>query len=226
MIHMDTFVEASFEISQSVRSYLLSKTMPIEKRNFFEACMQAYLEMGFSRKITHGSSPPNHLGIKFEPRGGSEGYLHFNSLQVTKRSFEFLGSSNSFSAVWLRSKQWTVSKFSHSLSLSLLQEYIQEHTKVEPLSFDKLNYLFRIYFALMAAIFLVNFAHYFFVRMIDNRRIQLRLLRARMLLVRAKQTLVSFIGKLRTFFNLKRWLASFLSASLYGIKLRNWVEIS
>ena len=41
-----------------------------------------------------------------------------------------------------------------------LQNYIAENTKVTALQFDKLDYLFRIYFAFVIVILLLNLAHY------------------------------------------------------------------
>lgn len=41
-----------------------------------------------------------------------------------------------------------------------LQDYITANTKVEALLFDKLDYLFRIYLALVTAVLFVNLTHY------------------------------------------------------------------
>ena len=53
---------------------------------------------------------------------------------------------------------------------SSMIDYVEDNTRVEALSFDKLNYLFRIYFVLLVVILFVNFVHYCFVR-IGIRRI-------------------------------------------------------
>lgn len=91
-----------------------------------------------------------------------------------------------------------------------VQSFIEEHTKVEALSFDKC--LFRIYFGVLIVVLFVNFAHY----LVEASGIRVQL---RVFLIRVKRNLVSLIRKLCIFFNLKRHVASFLTTSLYGIKL-------
>lgn len=93
-----------------------------------------------------------------------------------------------------------------------LQEYIAVHTRVEALSFDKLDHLFRIYFALIIVVLFVNLAHHL-VKMIGIRRIKLRFRRAKRKL---NSFLVSLIRKLCSFF--KRHFVSLRSALLYRIR--------
>lgn len=71
-----------------------------------------------------------------------------------------------------------------------LQAYITEFTRVEPLPFSKLEYLFLIYFGLITAILFVNLTHYH----VQTTR------RCRIWLRRAKRRLVAFIRKSRIFF--------------------------
>ena len=154
-VRRDTYIEANLEIYQSIRSFVFRKGMEIEKRKHFEKCVGFYIEAGFFKKINR--DPPNFFEMNFEPRGGQNGYMHYNGLQ----------------------------------------EYIKEHTKVEALSFEKLEYLFRIYFALLTAILLVNLAHYY-AKKTGIRRIRV--------LLRTKQKpvlLAAFIRKSCAIFNLK-----------------------
>lgn len=73
-----------------------------------------------------------------------------------------------------------------------LQAYIAENTIVEALHFDKLDYLFRVYVALLIAFLFLNFAHYY-VKSIGLSQI-------RHLFLRIKQKLAIFARKLYTFF--------------------------
>lgn len=114
-----TYIEIALEVYQTIRSMVIRKGIGMAKKKFVEKNIGTYLEHGFLMK-TYRSDPPNHLGIKFEPRGGS-GFMHFDGLQ----------------------------------------EYIENFTRVEALSFDKLDYLFRIYCALLTVIFFVNMAHFY-----------------------------------------------------------------
>lgn len=181
LMKRDTYFVQSLEVFQSKRSFLLSKTMPMVKRTFFERCIGSYLEYGHSKKFFR-TNPPN-LGINFASRG----------------------------------------EFNH---YSDLQTYIEKHTRIEALSFDKLDYLFRIYYALLVLILLANFAHYYYLKMID---IEFKFGRIRILLCRIKRELIVFTIKLYIFFSLKAsgWfaskkfqLSSFLFVFLRRIKLR------
>ena len=86
-----------------------------------------------------------------------------------------------------------------------LLSYIEAHTKTTALSFDKLDYLFRIYSALISAVLVVNLAHYFVKKWASRFRIWLRC---------TKQKLVSLARKLC---DLKRQFALLLSASFNRI---------
>ena len=93
-----------------------------------------------------------------------------------------------------------------------LQAYIEENTIVEALPFDKLDYLFRIYLAIVIAILLVNLAHYY-VKTIRKRRI-------RTLLLRTKRKLAAFFRS-RAFslrLNIRRF--AFKNFFKFLIKLR------
>lgn len=83
-----------------------------------------------------------------------------------------------------------------------LQAYVEENTRVEALPFSKLDYLFRIYFALITAILLINLAHYYTK---TTRRYRIWIRRAN----NCKRKLGVFTRKSYIFFCLKvsRWLA-------------------
>lgn len=77
----NTYIEESFEIYQSIRSFIFWKGMSAKKRAFFEESMEHYVEFGFSIKYAR-STLPNFTGIKFAERGGQQGYLHFSGLRA------------------------------------------------------------------------------------------------------------------------------------------------
>lgn len=98
-----------------------------------------------------------------------------------------------------------------------LQAYIDSHTKVIALPFDKLDYLFRICFALLTFLLFFNLAHYYYLTKEFNQ-IGIWFEDAKQifsyLYICAKQKLVSLAEKLGTF---KRRFALFLTASLNRI---------
>ena len=57
-----------------------------------------------------------------------------------------------------------------------LQEYLDKNTIVTGLAFDKLDYLFRVYFALVIAILLLNLVHYS-AKKVTRRQIRIWFLR-------------------------------------------------
>ena len=50
-----------------------------------------------------------------------------------------------------------------------LQDYIEANTMVTALRFDKLDYLFRIYFAALIFILLVNLTHYYIMKILFSK---------------------------------------------------------
>ena len=79
-----------------------------------------------------------------------------------------------------------------------LQEYIAENTKVEPLAFDKLDYLFRLYLTLITVILFVNLVHYYRDDLNSFKR------RIQIYLVQTKHKLTTFIGTCIGFFSKKK----------------------
>ena len=53
-----------------------------------------------------------------------------------------------------------------------LQDYVEENTRVEALSFDRLDYLFRVYLSLLMVPLFLKLAHYYvvptIVRLVQN----------------------------------------------------------
>lgn len=118
-LRRDTYMEATLALYESIRSFIVRKDLKIEIRKWGEAYLYFLVEHGIAKKIYR--SIPNYSGIKFEKRGGKNGFVHYDGLN----------------------------------------EYIEANTKIEALSFDKLDYLFRIYFAVGLVALFVNLAHYF-----------------------------------------------------------------
>ena len=56
-----------------------------------------------------------------------------------------------------------------------LQEYLAENTMVTGLAFEKLDYFFRIYFAIVIAIFLVNLVHFCVIKVSFPTRLRIRI---------------------------------------------------
>lgn len=56
-----------------------------------------------------------------------------------------------------------------------LQDYIEEYTFNGPISFNKLDYLFRIYFILLILIFCSNLIH-LLIKYFKNLKIKIRLI--------------------------------------------------
>ena len=79
LVRADTFIQETFEIYQSLRSFVIPKQISKEKRMYMETTIAAYLENGFS-KTSDRNSPPNLFQIKFEPRG-PDGFMSYGSLQ-------------------------------------------------------------------------------------------------------------------------------------------------
>ena len=76
----DTYIERSLEIYQSIRTLVLSKNTGIEKRKYFENFLLLFNQHGFSIRL-YRNTPPNYTPIKFEKRGGKDGFVHYESLQ-------------------------------------------------------------------------------------------------------------------------------------------------
>ena len=123
MVKRDTYFENGLEIYQSIRSFIVRKNLKIEKKKFFEKYLETYFENGFVKKV-YRNNPPNYV-MKFEKRGGKDGFVHYKGLQ----------------------------------------EYIEANTLVEALPFDKLDYLFRIYLALVTAVLFLCLVQYFAVQL-------------------------------------------------------------
>ena len=71
-----------------------------------------------------------------------------------------------------------------------LQAYIEAHTRVSALTFDRLDYLFRIYLTLVTATLFLNLIHYY-VKKVD-------LVRIRIWALRVKQKFAAFIVRMRS----------------------------
>ena len=113
-----TFMESNLEIYQSIRTFMIPKSMEVGKRKYFERCTWSIAENGFSKKFYRDL--PDYSGMSFEKSGREEGFVHYSGLQ----------------------------------------NYIEANTRVEALRYDKLDYLFRVYFAVVTAMLLVNLACY------------------------------------------------------------------
>lgn len=182
-VNRNTYLERSVEAYQTLRTMLLRKGIPIHLRRYFEKCMAPYLENGFSEKTYRNPPSDLLLGVKLAPRGGRDGFQHFDGLQA----------------------------------------YVEEHTRVEALSFDKLDYLFRIYLALLAAIMFMNTVHCFLEAFDVNINQSIRSFLNRIPAFLTK--LAFFLRKLCRFFSLQvfglvaflKFPISFLFASLNRI---------
>lgn len=108
----NTYIEESFEIYQSIRSFIFWKGMSAKKRAFFEESMEHYVEFGFSIKYAR-STLPNFTGIKFAERGGQQGYLHFSGLRAYIDEFTRVEALSFHKLVYLfriycaESSRWT-----------------------------------------------------------------------------------------------------------------------
>ena len=71
-----------------------------------------------------------------------------------------------------------------------LQAYIEAHTRVSALTFDRLDYLFRIYLTLVTATLFLNLIHYY-VKKVD-------LVRIRIWALRVKRKFAAFIARMRS----------------------------
>lgn len=119
LLRRDTFYERNAEIYQSIRAFPIRKGLELEKRKFFERGLAIFTENGFTTKV-YRNSPPNYTAMKFEKRGGQDGFTHYDGLQ----------------------------------------DYIASNTLTTALAFDKLDYLFRCYFALVIAILFLFLFHW------------------------------------------------------------------
>ena len=161
LVLRDTYLQSDLELFQTMKAFVVPKTMKAEKKAYLEKWMQMFMDYGISVKM-YEKVPPV-LSIKLVKRGGEDGFTHYDGLQA----------------------------------------YIEANTRVEPLKFDKLDYLFRIYLTLITVILLAKFVHYY-VRTIDIVLVHRRLRRLRR---RTKRKLASFIRTLCSFFNVRRWFA-------------------
>ena len=71
-----------------------------------------------------------------------------------------------------------------------LQAYIEANTRVSALTFDRLDYLFRIYLTLVTATLFLNLIHYY-VKKVD-------LVRIRIWALRVKRKFAAFIARMRS----------------------------
>lgn len=67
----------NLEIYQSIRSFILRKSMKMEKRKYLEKHFGSYIENGFAKK-SHRNDPPSLPGLELEKRGA---FLHYDGLQ-------------------------------------------------------------------------------------------------------------------------------------------------
>ena len=130
VLRTDTYMETNLEVYQSIRSFILRKGMKTEKVRISEKHTELLTENGFFIRTVR--DPPNYFAVKFEKRGGKDGFMHYDGLQ----------------------------------------DYVEENTRVEALSFDRLDYLFRVYLSLLMVPLFLKLAHYYvvptIVRLVQN----------------------------------------------------------
>ena len=182
----------------------------IEKNEFFTIFPQIWVEF-VTRAISTVTRMDTYFETSFEIFQTIRTLIHGKNIQMEKKRYferclglylEFgfskrlLHNEPSPDIFGMKLEPRGKDGFMHFDSL---QAYIAENTRVEPLPFSKLDYLFRIYFALITAILLINLAHYY-TKTTRRYRIWLR---------RAKRKLVAFIRKSRIYISLKlsRWLS-------------------
>lgn len=124
-----TYIQEDLEIYQSIRTFLIGRGVKREKKEYFERCLTPYIENGFAIEGFR-SDLPNSRIMKLEPRGGKDGFLHFDSLQAYIKEHTRIEALSFEKLV----KRGGDDGFVHYAGL---QEYIDANTEVTALPFDK-----------------------------------------------------------------------------------------
>lgn len=79
-LQRDTYSESSFKVFESIRTFIVRKTLKREEKCLFERHLNSLKEHGVIEKVY--SNVPNFFGIELAKRGGKDGFEHYESLQA------------------------------------------------------------------------------------------------------------------------------------------------
>ena len=92
-LQRDSYSEMNFEVFESIRTFIVRKTLKREEKCLFERHLNSLKEHGVIERFY--SNVPNFFGIELAKRGGKDGYQHYTSLQdyIDDRSLGSCGSA-------------------------------------------------------------------------------------------------------------------------------------